>query len=584
MQKTIFFLPLFCLLLWSNSIAAQSVFVPINHYHHQFIQRLEIKSGKSAQSFHYILKPLERRAMIDFLISTDSTVRNLSYTDRQLIASIRQANSEWDISTQDTSERPVKRHFYRNPHHFYLYHDEDLFLSVNPVIHFDVGRENEQDLWLYQNTRGVEVRGMINKKVGFYSYVADNQARFPWYVNNKIQQQKGAVPGEGWNIPFGVKGYDYFTARGYITFQATKNIGLQFGQDKNAVGYGQRSLLLSDYANNYLFLKINTKLWRFHYQNIFARLVDYPHRTYGGRMYDPKYMVAHTLSFNVSNTFQLALFESVVFGRSDTISKRYFDLHYLNPVIFYRAVEHHTGDTDKVSLGMTFRWIAGKSIAVHGQVYIDDFLLSDIRNDIDSSLVYLGIRRERKYNDYASFRNKFATQIGIDYIDVFGIDNLDMFVERNWVRPFTYTHYDTSGAGMAPAASYTHYGQALAHPLGANFKEILFGLKYQPHHDWLLIASLISARQGMDSAGINMGGNIFLDYTTRAGDYGHTILQGELRESLLFQGDISWQWHEGMWLDFRYLMRREEFQQVTNNSGIFMLGIRINAVQKQHWF
>jgi hypothetical protein len=584
MQKTIPFLLFLFLGALSISSSGQSVYMPSGHQHHDFIQRMEIKSGGSATEFHFHIQPLERKAMVDFLQRVDTSGNNLSYTDKKLIHLIRQSNGEWNSGKADSSRRTVLKHFYKIPSNFYQYHDDDLFLAINPVIHFEAGKENDRGGWLYQNTRGVEVRGMINKKVGFYSYIADNQARYPLYVNRKIVSQRGIVPGEGWNIPFGDQGFDYFTARGYIAFQATKNIGIQFGQDRGFLGYGQRSLLLSDYANNYLFAKINTKIWRFHYQNTFARLVDYPMQSHGGRRYDPKYMVNHVLSVNLSQSFQLGFFESVVFGRSDTLSHRSFDPHYLNPVIFYRAVEHHIGDPDKVALGVTWRWIAGRSLAFHGQVYLDDFLLSDVRNDLDSLWVRMGLRPERKYTDYASFRNKFGLQLGLNYLDVLGINNLDLAMEGNWVRPFTYTHYDTSGAGEQPAASYTHYGQPLAHPLGANFREWMIGLQYQPHHKWLIKTTLVSAQQGVDPAGINMGSNIFRDYTTRVGDYGHTFLQGDLKKTLFVQATASYQWRPGVWIDAKYILRNENLRDENLNARIFTIGFRINALERNHWF
>ncbi len=570
--------------LGSNLLQAQSVMLPSGHQWHDFVQRMEIKSGGSASQFHFALQPLERKAMVEFLQEADTTARRLTRTDRFVIKDIIQSNAEWSAAPADTSGRPFLKHFYRTPSDFYRRNEKDLFLVVNPVIHVGLGTESDRSLYLYQNTRGLEVRGMINEKVGFYTYMADNQARFPLYVNRKIQQQEGAIPGEGWNIPFGEQGYDYFTARGYIAFQATENIGFQFGQDRNFLGYGQRSLLLSDYANNYLFLKINTRIWRFHYQNIFARLVDWPLRTYGGRMFDPKYMAAHTLSFNVSDRFQLGVFENVVFGRSDTLVPRRFDAHYLNPVIFYRAVEHHIGDPDKVSLGMFWRWIAGHRIAFYGQVYADDFHVGDLKYDIDTMLVYMGFRGERKYDLHASFRHKFGLQQGMHWVDFLGIDNLDFQWEGNWIRPFVYSHYAADGSGLRPASSYSHYSQSLGHPMGANLREMMLSLQYSPHPDWLLKTTLFSARQGMDSAGINMGSNIFRDYVTRVGDYGHTFLQGELRALTLLQLEASWQWRPNVWFDLQYIIRNEEQDATETRTGIFMAGLRVNALKRNHWF
>jgi hypothetical protein len=566
---------------------AQSSYLPSNHEWHQFIERLEIKSGQNSHHFHSALKPIERKGMVNFLEDADSLAYRLSHTDREMITQILQSNIEWTTVTSDSSRKPVLRHFYKTPTDFYRVDEEEFFLVLNPVINMQTGRENDRDIWLYQNTRGLEVRGMINKKVGFYSYMADNQSRFPRYVMRKASEQRDAIPGEGWNIPFKQDGYDYFTARGYLAFQATKNIGIQFGQDRNFIGHGNRSLLLSDYSNNYLFLKLNTQIWKLHYQNIFARLVDFPLRTYGGRMFDAKFMAAHTLSINITDRFQLGLFENIVFGRTDTQSRRGFDAHYLNPIIFYRAVEHHIGDPDKVALGMNWRWIAGQSAAFYGQVYIDDFLLSDVRNDLDSMWVYLGLRQERKYTDFGSFRNKFGVQAGTKLIDFLGISNLDVRLEGNWVRPFTYSHYDSSGAGITPSSSYSHYRQPLAHAFGANFREYIAELHYRPHLNWSFDTRLFSAVQGMDSEGINLGGNIFRDYTSRIGDYGHTFLQGYQRNWLMLQTGVSWQWKPNIWIDFTHIYRKEDFEDPTISNklnSIFQFGLRVNAVRRDHWF
>jgi hypothetical protein len=232
---------------------------------------------------------------------------------------------------------------------------------------------------------------------------------------------------------------------------------------------------------------------------------------------------------------------------------------------------------------MNWRWIMGRSLSFHGQVYIDDFLLSDVRNDMDSMLVRWGLRSQRKYTDYASFLNKFALQTGFTWVDMLGIQNLDLRAEGNWVRPFTYSHYDTSGTGGAPAASYTHYGQAIAHPFGANFREYMMSLQYQPHRDIIIRSTWINGAQGLDSAGINMGGNIFSDYTTRRGDYGHIFLQGLRQNILLIDNRVSWQWRPGMWIDLQYLYRQQE-TGTPLKSSVFMAGLRINSVKRDYYF
>ena len=53
---------------------------------------------------------------------------------------------------------------------------------------------------------------------------------------------------------------------------SAKYIDVAFGYDKNFIGNGYRSLFLSDFSNNTLFLKLNTRIWKFNYQNLFMEL------------------------------------------------------------------------------------------------------------------------------------------------------------------------------------------------------------------------------------------------------------------------------------------------------------------------
>jgi hypothetical protein len=567
-----------------NIVAAQNTYFQFNSSNNEFIDRLEIKSGKAIPGNHSIFKPYGRKSVVTFLEKSDSLIFNLTETDKSLIDAILFENSEFSLKQPKAANRAFLKYFYKYPQDFYRIHNEDYFIAVNPVINFDIGLEKDTEDFLYLNTRGIEVRGLINDRVGFYSFLADNQARFPSYINDKIDEQQGAVPGEGWNQQFGSGGYDFFTARGYISFKATKNIEMQFGQDKNFIGHGIRSLLLSDYSNNYLFLKINTQIGRFHYQNLFAELIDFPLRSYGGRMFDKKYSTTHTLSMNITDKFQLALFENVVYGRADDMGRRGVELHYFNPIIFYRAVEHHLGDADKVAIGLNWRWLIGKKASFYGQVYIDDFNLGDINKDIDSLMVRIGLRGERKYDEYASFRNKFALQSGLKIVDLFGIDNLDIQGEVNIVRPYVYSHYDTYSSGLRPSASYSHYSQALAHPLGANFMEYIGLLKYQPHHKWTVFTTVMYARQGVDSTGVNFGNNILNDYSDRPGDYNILFLQGNRRNVFLWEMMLSWQFRHNFWLDGRFVLRNEVYPNadILNKTHHYGLGLRMNIAARRN--
>jgi hypothetical protein len=54
--------------------------------------------------------------------------------------------------------------------------NEDRFKAVlNPVIGFSGAIVANDTSRLYQNSRGIELRGNIGNKVGFYSYALENQ-------------------------------------------------------------------------------------------------------------------------------------------------------------------------------------------------------------------------------------------------------------------------------------------------------------------------------------------------------------------------------------------------------------------------
>jgi len=579
----------FLLLLAITAIRlqSQSVFLPSNSSDHQLIERFQVKSGRLSSQIHSSLRPFERKASVSFLEEIDTTLNRLTAVDRHLINSFLNSNPEWAASPSDSSRRPILKRFYAYPNDLFRYHSDQFFLSVNPVLELSAEIERGVDSPHFLNTRGVEVRGLINQRVGFYTFLTTTQGRFPDFVMRQQNAHSGAFPGEGWTKGFGDGGVDFFTARGYIAFNATENIGFQFGQDRNFAGHGIRSLLLSDYANNYLFLKINTRYRWFHYQNLFAHLIDFPLRTFGGNRYDPKYAVAHQVAFRISPRLQIGFFESVVFGVSDTLNARGFEWYYLNPVIFYRALEHKVGDPDRVTVGMNWEWMVTPGLGVYGQFVADEFYIADIRADIDSMLVRLGLRRERKFQTFASMRNQFGLQVGLKLSDPFGIQNLDLQGEINLIRPYLYQHYDLLGNGRRPSASHSHYSQPLAHPLGANLAEWLIKGSYRPMKNLEFAFTVLSYTQGTDVGGVNYGGNVMRDYREGHGMYNNFFLQGRQISVLLGELSASFQFMPGWFFDLRFRGRTQTESETglrQHENMIMGAGLRVNTAPRRHLF
>ena len=214
---------------------------------------------------------------------------------------------------------------------------------------------------------------------------------------------------------------------------------------------------------------MNTRIWKINYQNLFMELhsAEIPG---GDKLLPKKYAAMHHLDVSVTKWLNIGVFEGVIFGRKDR-----FDFGYLNPIIFYRSIEQQNGSFDNSVVGLDAKANIDRKIQLYGQLSLDEFLLGEIT-------------KSRGY-----WGNKIGVQIGAKYIDAFGISNLDLQLEHNRVRPFTYSHRDS-------VANYTHYNQPLAHPLGANFSEYIGIARYQPAPKWLAVGKLIYFTQGRDSS------------------------------------------------------------------------------------
>lgn len=436
-------------------------------------------------------------------------------------------------------------------------HKKDFSLIINPFIYYQVSKESNNSQHLFLNRRGLHVRGKIAEKIGFAASISDNQERDPLYVQRRVSEHQ-AVPGQGFYQDFKTTGYDYFDARGYFTFNVTKYIDVAFGYDKHFIGNGYRSLFLSDFSNNALFLKLNTRIWKFNYQNLFMELHAAEPRA-ANVLFPKKYAAMHHLDVNVTKWLNVGLFEGVIFGR-----KNRFEFGYLNPVIFYRSAEQQNGSFDNSVAGLDFKANLARKFQVYGQLILDEFKLSELRAG----------------NGW--WANKFGYQIGAKYIDVFNIRNLDLQVELNRVRPFTYSHNDS-------VANYTHYNQPLAHPLGANFNELMGILRYQPKPKWMLEAKLMVYKQGLNIGAENFGNNPLLPNTPphRLKDYGFEIGSGQTVNTAYGSLVVSYEFKENLFLELSGMGRSYKVEGnagLSDNTSVISAAFRWNINRREFVF
>jgi len=392
---------------------------------------------------------------------------------------------------------------------------KDFWFTIDPVFDLQVGKDTEADFSsTYNNTRGIYIQGGLGKKFNFSTSVYESQGRFAQYYNAyayslRTESDPAIVPGRGVAKNFKSNGFDYPVAEGYLSYAPAKFVNIQFGHGKNFIGDGYRSLLQSDVASPYPFIKLNTKFWKIKYTNTWTSLRDVRAEVTEDGAFKTKYIANHYLSWNVSKRLNIGLFESVMWTNNND---RGFDLNYLNPIIFYRAIEFETGqDAGNAILGASAKYKWNNKINLYGQFILDEFSLDAIKGG------------------NKSWKNKYGYQLGVKYFDAFKIDNLMLQVEYNQVRPYTYSHNTV-------VLNYGHNNQPMAHLWGANFRELILIGRYD-YRRWFADAKFIFGTRGLDfntaEDSFSYGGDIYENYNNRPFDTGVKIGQGNKTKTFL---------------------------------------------------
>lgn len=194
---------------------------------------------------------------------------------------------------------------------------KDFYMTIDVLMNLEVGKDFDDNAndQISTNTRGILIQGNITDKVYFRTDFYETQSYFPTYIDSMIAVS-GVVPGQGKAKPFKTGGYDYPMVTGIVNFQATKNVNLQFGQDKMFIGNGYRSLLLSDNSAPFLYLQAGLSLFenKLNYHanwSSLQTLVKVHGNPGGDDLFAKKQANFNYLSIKPNSLFEIGLFEGV---------------------------------------------------------------------------------------------------------------------------------------------------------------------------------------------------------------------------------------------------------------------------------
>ena len=369
----------------------------------------------------------------------------------------------------------------------------DPILMAIPAYDLDGGKT------VLELAGGIHTFGKYKRKLAWNFNFLSGKSTFANYIDSSAKYYH-LIPEIG--RAYGTSpNYNYQYYSGYVSYSPSKVFNFQVGKDKHFWGDGYRSLFLSDVSNSYPFAKITANVWHLKYAVLYAIHKDITSNTGLKNDDATKFGVFHYLDWNISKMINVGLFESVVWQGNDTTRNRNYDVNYLNPVLFFRPVEYSLGSADNSLIGGAFKIKASDRQQIYGQLIVDEFYLKEIV----------------KFSGW--WANKQGIQLGFKDFDLFTLKNLNFQMELNAVRPYTYSHGSVQ-------QNYGHYGQPLAHPLGANFREAIGIINYR-YKNWLVELKGTTATYGADSLnGKSWGHDIFESYIDRDHDKKNYTTQG----------------------------------------------------------
>ncbi len=331
--------------------------------------------------------------------------------------------------------------------------------TLNPLVNFENGKayyDTTTTQNISTNTRGFIANGFLGKDFYFETLFAENQSFFPHYMNTFASQTK-VIPGQGRYKIFKTTGYDFAFSSGFISYQAFKNLNIQLGHGKQKIGNGYRSLLLSDNAFNYPYLRF-TSQWlkgKLQYTNLYASLMNL---TTGGAktppftepLYQKKAFAFHYLSYQPFKRLNIGLYQAMVWRAADSLNQQHIEWQFANPILLSNIGFYGLNNRNNILFGVDLLYKITNSLNVYGQLMIDDL----------ANQKQLG--------------NGIGYQLGLRYFDVLKIKNLTFQAEFNNVSESAYTNPN----GISSNQSYYHYNQNLAYTL-QNGQEIIVIADYR---------------------------------------------------------------------------------------------------------
>lgn len=453
----------FVLCACAEIASAQSVYLDPTHDAYDFLKRMESKHVITG--YRDAVKPMTRGDIARFISTINTRAEVLTDVEREQLGFFRE-EFYLELKQQgDTLSLPEERwHLYR-----YRGDPGEFNIDVNGGYSYQGFPDGSLTR---TRSNGAQLYGYIGGSTGVYAYFRDNHEEGSRLtaVKEFTPQKSGVIS----RADVGYIEYDQFDAQVTVDFSFLR---LSIEKMPNVWGAGEHgNIILSDKAPSYPQIKLRARLGKnvdFTYLHAWlsSDVVD-SLRTYhsgiGGQLgertiYLQKYLAAQMLEFTPWDGVNIAIGESEVYGGRSP------ELIYLIPIMFFKAAEHYSGDTDNSQVFGSVDITAIKNYDLYASLFIDEFSTEEF---------YLTNRQ----------RNQLAFTLGGRAFDLVA-PNTELSVEYTRCNPWVYNH-------KYPDVTFQNHKVDLGHWIGQNADYLFVGGKYRPMRSLQLGAQFESLRKG----------------------------------------------------------------------------------------
>ncbi|MGE5315981.1 MAG: capsule assembly Wzi family protein [Acidobacteriota bacterium] len=447
----------------SAMLRAQSVYLDPSHEAYDFLKRMEAK--QIITGYRDAVKPMTRGEIARFLPVIARHAGELTAVEREQLAFYREEFYLELKQGQDTLHLPEERW------HLYRYRSEPGVFNVDLNGGYSYQRFGDGTI-TRTRSNGAQAYGYIGGFTGTYVYFRDNHEE-----GTRLTAVKPFTPEKSGVVSRALGTYleyDQFDAQ-LVLDASFLRISLE--KMPNRWGAGEHgNVILSEKAPSYPQIKLRARLGKdidFTYLHAWlsSDVVDSLRTYHSGlpgslgirTVYMQKYLAAQMLEVSPWDGVDLAIGESEVYGGRNP------ELLYLIPVMFFKAAEHYSGDTDNSQFFFSVDITALKGYDLYASMFIDEFSTEEF---------YMSNRQ----------RNQLAFTVGATAFDLL-LPDLDVNVEYTRCNPWVYNH-------KFPDVTFQSHSIDLGHWMGQNADYFFLGGKYRPIRELQLGLQVESMRKG----------------------------------------------------------------------------------------